>query len=64
MTNIPINFENKCVCGAIETMSHIYSCEIIFDYNRIHNGNLKKYKINTDKNESKLGNKNKNKIKK
>ena len=51
MTNIPINFgnkEEKCICGSLETMSHIYSCESInqtkikTNYEHIYNGNLRK----------------------
>ena len=52
MTNIPINFgskEEKCICGSLETMSHIYSCESInqtkikTNYEHIYNGNLRKF---------------------
>ena len=50
MTRIQYNFgnkEDKCICGAIEDMAHIYFCkslnqnepEII--YEKIYNGNLK-----------------------
>ena len=50
MTVIPYNFgkkEEKCICGEIETMQHIYSCNVInqskieISYNLIYNGNLK-----------------------
>ena len=50
MTNIPSNFgkkEEKCRCGAIESMQHIYSCELLnenqieISYDKLHNGNLK-----------------------
>ena len=46
MTDIPNNFgkkEEKCVCGTLETMSHIYSCESLnqtkkgIHYNQIYN---------------------------
>ena len=48
MTSIPNNFgkEEKCVCGKMENISHIYSCEILnekkttISYNEIYNGNL------------------------
>ena len=50
MSKIPINFgnkEEKCICGAVETMPHIYTCNLINntkpninDYNEIYNGNL------------------------
>ena len=50
MIKIPSNFGNKdekCICGTVETMAHIYSCHILnqnkpeISYNQIHNGNLK-----------------------
>ena len=50
MTVIPYNFgkkEEKCICGEIETMQHIYSCNIMnqskteISYNLLYNGNLK-----------------------
>ena len=50
MTAIPYNFgqkEEKCICGEIEDMQHIYNCEIInaikpeLSYEKIYNGNLK-----------------------
>ena len=50
MTDIPNNFgkkEEKCVCGTLETMSHIYSCEslnqtkIRIHYDQIYNGNFR-----------------------
>ena len=52
MTNIPSNFGNKkekCRCGEIETMQHIYSSqllsekeiEISYAYDKLYNGNLK-----------------------
>ena len=50
MTMIPFNFgqkEEKCVCGALESMQHIYYCEILnqkkpeLSYDLIFNGNLK-----------------------
>ena len=50
MTDIPYNFgkkEEKCTCGEIETMQHIYYCNIInqskteISYNLLYNGNLK-----------------------
>ena len=50
MTAIPHNFgqkEEKCICGEIEDMLHIYNCEIInaikpeLSYEKIYNGNLK-----------------------
>ena len=50
MTAIPHNFgqkEEKCICGEIEDMLHIYNCEIInainpeMSYEKIYNGNLK-----------------------
>ena len=53
MTNIPNNFgkkEEECVCGTLETMSHIYSCESLnqkksrIEYDRIYNGNLENIK--------------------
>ena len=49
MTQIPYNYgkkEEKCVCGSVETMQHIYSCESLnpkktnLDYNLVYNGNL------------------------
>ena len=49
MTQIPYNYgkkEEKCVCGTVETMQHIYSCESLnskktnLDYNLVYNGNL------------------------
>ena len=49
MTRIPYNFgkENeKCICGRIETISHIYECKSLnqleakISYNEIYNGNL------------------------
>ena len=53
MTNIPFNFgnkEEKCVCGTLETMFHIYSCEYLnqkkfrIDYDRIYDGNIENLK--------------------
>ena len=53
MTNIPYNFGNKeepCVCGTMETMSHIYSCETLnekkirIDYDQIYIGNIENMK--------------------
>ena len=50
MTEIPFNFgnkEEKCICNEIETMEHIYSCNIInktkpeVAYTLLYNGNLK-----------------------
>ena len=50
MTRIPYNFgnkEEKCICGALETMQHIYCCEYLnqekpeISYESIYNGNLK-----------------------
>ena len=50
MTNIPSNFGNKkekCRCGEIETMQHIYSCQLFnekqieISYDKLYNGNLK-----------------------
>ena len=50
MTRIENNFgnkEEKCICGAIETMAHIYYCKSLNQnepetpYDRIYNGNLK-----------------------
>ena len=50
MTAIPYNFgqkEEKCICGEIEDMLHIYNCENInamkpeLSYDKIYNGNLK-----------------------
>ena len=50
MTRISYNFgkkEEKCLCGNIETMLHIYTCEIInplkseIPYSELYNGNLK-----------------------
>ena len=51
MVNIPANFnsksEEKCKCGSIENMSHIYECEIWsknnqpkIEYSKIFNGNI------------------------
>merc|ERR1712208_232329 len=52
MVNIPANFksksEEKCKCGDIEDMSHIYECEILsiknnqtkIAYKKIFNGNI------------------------
>ena len=49
MIRIPINFgekDEKCVCGKIETMPHIYNCEYLngkkskIIYNELYNGNL------------------------
>ena len=49
MIRIAHNFggkDEKCVCGAIETMSHIYYCESLNEkkpniiYNELYNGNL------------------------
>ena len=51
MVNIPANFksksEEKCKCGAVEDMSHIYECEIWsknnqlkLEYNKIFHGNI------------------------
>ena len=50
MIDIPSNFsskiENRCQCGEIENMEHIYICEIlnkerrILPYEKIYNGNL------------------------
>ena len=49
MTRIPYNFgkkDEKCFCGKIESISHIYECksvnqlEPIIPYNEIYNGNL------------------------
>ena len=52
MTQIPNNFpkskeKNKCWCGEIEDMNHIYNCELYtnnktqsISYNKIHNGKL------------------------
>ena len=53
MFGIPSNFGNKdekCVCGSLETMPHIYDCETLNDrkskpkYDEIYNGSLN-YKI-------------------
>ena len=50
MTMIPFNFgqkEEKCVCGELESMLHIYYCDILnqkkpeLSYDLIFNGNLK-----------------------
>ena len=50
MTRIPYNFgkkEEKCVCGNLETISHIYSCKSLNQkeerilYNEFYKGNLK-----------------------
>ena len=69
MINIPSNFssnsEIKCRCGQIETMTHIYECDILnkkekmtVAHEMIYNGNLrqqldvyKKFKQNMDKRE-------------
>ena len=49
MTRIPNNFgnkEEKCVCGKLENMSHIYTCELLnekktmISYDEIYNGCL------------------------
>ena len=49
MVRIPNNFgkkEEKCKCGEIENMSHIYYCETLnksepkISYDKIFNGNL------------------------
>ena len=49
MTKIPYNIgnkEEKCVCGNLETISHIYSCKFLnkkefkIQYNEFYNGNL------------------------
>ena len=70
MINIPYNFssksEHKCECGQIETMSHIYHCELYNEenqpalpYEKIYCGNLneqievyKKFKQNLEKRET------------
>ena len=48
MTQIPHNYgkkEEKCECGSVETMQHIYSCESLnqkktnLDFNLVYNGN-------------------------
>ena len=66
MIDIPNNFssksEHKCECGEIETMSHIYQCELYTEgkqalpYDKIFCGNLieeievyKKFKQNLEK---------------
>ena len=52
MINIPSNFssncEMKCGCGQIETMKHIYECEMlnknennVIPYEKVYNGNLR-----------------------
>ena len=49
MTRIGNNYgkkEEKCICGAIETMAHIYLCKSLnqndpeISYDEIYNGNL------------------------
>ena len=50
MIYIPLNFssktENKCQCGSVENMEHIYLCETlnqetrILPYEKIYNGNI------------------------
>ena len=49
MIGIPFNFgkkEEKCICGKIENISHIYECKSLNEqetklpYNEIYNGNL------------------------
>ena len=70
MINIPYNFssksEHKCECGQIETMSHIYHCELYngesqptLPYEKIFCGNLneeievfRKFKQNLEKREA------------
>ena len=53
MVNIPTNFglEEKCMCGKIESLSHIYECKIlneekqIVKYEEIYSENIGKIKI-------------------
>ena len=52
MTQIPINFSktdtnSNCYCGKLETMEHIYDCEMLrngkennLEYRKIHEGSL------------------------
>ena len=50
MIDIPSNFssktENRCQCGSVENMEHIYLCETlnqetrILPYEKIYNGNI------------------------
>ena len=51
MTDIPANFSKlsqnmKCICGSLETMEHLYYCEILgsdkteTEYKKIYNGNI------------------------
>ena len=68
MVNIPTNFpkpnlKNKCFCGKLETMLHIYNCEVYntkqkLHYDKIFNGNLnqqieifKQFEVNLEKRE-------------
>ena len=50
ITKIPSNFgkkEEKCLCGLVETMDHIYACEFLnemkpeINYEKLYNGNLR-----------------------
>ena len=51
MTDIPANYSKlnqdmKCICGKLETMEHLYYCEILgseeteTEYKKIYNGNI------------------------
>ena len=63
-----VNKSDKCLCGELENIKHIYSCEkldnseLIYPYNRIYNGTIseQKYiitriKSNLQQRENKLG---------
>ena len=72
MIRIQNNFGNKdekCICGAIETMAHIYYCKSLnqnspeIPYDQIYNGNLnsqieifKRFEKNLEENKEIKGN--------